>query len=146
VPLICSVIEELSQSGGRDKAHLQKVAGDIMAIDKLGNILMSMRTSEVFDSEMEDGESANDSTTTNLRDLIKINVQRTLASLSSEEDSCRKKIVDNKKLLEELFAGLKNLNKEVKLTALQCFVSLSRSDKMTKSIIVDHGDIHKEIL
>ena len=45
------MIETLSQEA-KDKKYLQKVAGDVLAIDKLGEILISMKSSEVFDVDM----------------------------------------------------------------------------------------------
>jgi nitrate/TMAO reductase-like tetraheme cytochrome c subunit len=68
-----------------------------------------------------------------------------LAALTSQEESCRKKLVENKKILEELLCGIKSTNKNVKYSACQCFVSLSRSDKMVKSIILEAGEFHKEL-
>jgi hypothetical protein len=54
--------------------------------------------------------------------------------------------LENKKIQEELFSGLKSSNRDVKLSACVCFVSLLRSDKMLKSILMEAGDFHKEIL
>lgn len=54
--------------------------------------------------------------------------------------------MENKKIQDELFSGLKSSNRDVKLSACVCFVSLLRSDKMLKSILMEAGDFHKEIL
>jgi hypothetical protein len=40
-----------------------------------------------------------------------------LAALTSHEDSCRKKLVENKKILEELLNGIKSTNRDVKYAA-----------------------------
>ncbi len=53
--IVCSVIESLTHYG-KDRKHLQRVAGDILAIEKLGEILIQLQTSnmlsEAFDVEM----------------------------------------------------------------------------------------------
>lgn len=71
---------------------------------------------------------------------------KTLASLTSEEESCRKKLIENKKILDELLTGLKSMTRDIKLAAVTCFVSLLRSDKMLKSILLEAGEFHKELL
>ena len=63
-----------------------------------------------------------------------------LASLTSQEETCRKKLIERKRVLEELLAGIKSGHREIKLAACTLFVSLSRSDKMVKSIILEAGD------
>jgi hypothetical protein len=68
-----------------------------------------------------------------------------LASLTSVEESCRKRLIEKKKVLDELLLGIKSKNRDIKLAALQLFVSLSRSDKMIKAIILEHADFQKEI-
>lgn len=70
---------------------------------------------------------------------------RTLAALTSDEESCRKKLAENKKFLEELLALMKSSLKEQKYAACKLFVSLSRSDKMLKSIILEAGEFTKEL-
>ena len=73
-------------------------------------------------------------------------VFKTLASLTSEEESCRKKLAENKKIQDELFAGLKSGNRDVKFAASSCLVSLLRSDKYLKSILIEAGDFYKDLL
>ena len=70
----------------------------------------------------------------------------TLASLTSEEETCRKKLRDNKKIIDELLSSLKTQNRDIKLAAATCLVSLLRSDKMVKSILLEAGDFHKELI
>jgi hypothetical protein len=65
--------------------------------------------------------------------------------LTSQEESCRKKLAENKKILEELLAALKSTNRRIKLAACLCFVSLSRSDKMVKSLVLEAGEFTKEL-
>lgn len=68
-----------------------------------------------------------------------------LAALTSQEESCRKRLIEKKRVLEELLAGIKSNQRDVKLAACTLFVSLSRSDKMIKSIILEAGDFQKEL-
>jgi len=63
-----------------------------------------------------------------------------LSALTSQEESCRKKLIEKKKVLDELMLGIKCSHSEVKLAALQLFASLSRSDKMIKAIILEHAE------
>jgi hypothetical protein len=39
--IVCSVIETLSYNG-KDKKNLQKLAGDILAVEKLGELLIQL--------------------------------------------------------------------------------------------------------
>ena len=48
-------------------------------------------------------------------------------------------------MLDEIMNGIKSTKHELRFGALKLFVSLSRSDKMIKAIIVEHGDFSKEI-
>lgn len=68
-----------------------------------------------------------------------------MAALTSHEETCRKKLVENKKILDELLIALKSSNREVKFAACQALLSLSRSDKMVKSIMLEAGDFPKEL-
>jgi phosphate uptake regulator len=63
-----------------------------------------------------------------------------LAALTSKDESCRKRVIEKKKVLDELMFVIKSDNVRVKVAALQLFVSLSRSDKMVKAIILEHAD------
>jgi hypothetical protein len=63
-----------------------------------------------------------------------------LAALTSVEESCRKKLVERKKVLEELLVGIKCNHRNIKIAACTLFVSLSRSDKMLKSIIMEAAE------
>lgn len=70
---------------------------------------------------------------------------KTLAALTSDEESCRKKLAENKKLLEELLKLMKSSQRDLKLAACKLFVSLSRSDRILKSIILEAGEFTKEL-
>ncbi len=48
---LCKIIEQLSQSG-KDRRALQKVAGDIMAVEKLAKVIVGYKKSSEEDSEM----------------------------------------------------------------------------------------------
>jgi hypothetical protein len=52
--------------------------------------------SEAFDVEMNGGEK------TTMQQALTQTIFTTLASLTSEEESCRKKLIDNKKIIDEL--------------------------------------------
>jgi hypothetical protein len=41
VMTVCSVIESLSHNG-KDRKHLQRIAGDILAVEKLGDLLLQL--------------------------------------------------------------------------------------------------------
>jgi hypothetical protein len=70
---------------------------------------------------------------------------KTLASLSSDEESCRKRLGENKKFLEALLKIIKTTAPQLRLAACKCFVSLSRSEKILKTIILEAGDFNKEL-
>ncbi len=85
---------------------------------------------------------------TNTNDNFKliITILKTLAALSSQEESCRLKIAENKKFLDELLRIMKTCEKKsAKLVACNCFLSLSRSDKTVKSLILEAGEFTKEL-
>lgn len=48
---LCKIIEQLSQSG-KDRRALQKVAGDIMAVERLAKVMVAYKKSSEEDSEM----------------------------------------------------------------------------------------------
>jgi len=70
---------------------------------------------------------------------------KALAALTSQEESCRKKVSENKKALEEILKIIKSPLSNNKKAACLLFVSLSRSDKMVKSIILEAGEFTKEL-
>ena len=55
-------------------------------------------------------------------------------------------MIDNKKIIDELLSALKTQNRDIKYAATSCFVSLLRSDKMAKSILLEAGDFHKDLI
>lgn len=65
--------------------------------------------------------------------------------MTSEEESCRRKLIENKKILDEICLTLRSSNRDVKLASVTCFQSLLRADKMLKSILFETGDFHKEL-
>jgi Trp operon repressor len=97
--------------------------------------------SEAFDVEMN-GSSGEKT----IQQELTHSILQTLASLTSEEETCRKKLIDNKKIIDELLSSLKSQNRDIKLAAATCLVSLLRSDKMVKSILLEAGDFHKELI
>ena len=111
-----------------------------MAVEKLGKVIVASKSS----SEQQDSEMNGEGVST--QHVLQTSIFKTLASLTSEEESCRQKLLENKKIQDELFSGLKSTNRDVKFSACVCFVSLLRSDKMLKSILMEAGDFHKEIL
>ena len=78
--------------------------------------------------------------------LLQKNLFNALASLTSNEESCRKRLVDKKKFIDELLSGIKSKHPQIKYAACNCFVSLSRSDRLIKSMILEAGDFTKELV
>ncbi len=87
-----------------------------------------------------------ESSINNQQQELAAHIFNTMAALTSDEETCRKRLIDNKKILDELLTGIKSNNRDVKLAATTCFVSLLRSDKMLKSIILEAIDFHKELI
>lgn len=99
---VCKIIRSLAKNS-RNRKHLQKVAGDIQAIEKLSDLVVNSKSGsidELFDVNMTSGDEP----------LIhyKAILLRTLAALTSDEESCRKKLAENKKFLEELLSIMKS--------------------------------------
>eukprot|EP00347_Sterkiella_histriomuscorum_P015675 403356120 len=140
---ILRIIRRISKNT-KDRKFLQKVASDIMIIEKLCDIIVSGRTLSAFDfDEQFDVEMDGSQDDPAIRQ--KCTVLRTLAALTSDQETCRKKIAENKNFLVELLSILKSTSKEAKYTACKLFVSLTRSDKMIKSIILEAGEFTKEL-
>lgn len=78
--------------------------------------------------------------------MLQKNLFNALASLTSSEESCRKKLADKKKIIELLLAGIKSKQTGIKYASCNCFVSLSRSDRITKSSFLEAGDFTKELV
>jgi hypothetical protein len=54
--------------------------------------------------------------------------------------------IGSKRMVDELIFALRSSDTSVKLAAAQCFVSLLRSDKMHKSILMEQGEFHKDLI
>ena len=107
---------------------MQKIAGDVEAIDKICDILLTVKIPE----DDLTSSAGSDKPEQNLLQSLYLG----LAALTSVAESCRKKLIERKRVLEELFIGIKCAHRGIKMAALTLFVSLSRSDKMLKSIIM----------
>ncbi|CDW81757.1 armadillo repeat-containing protein [Stylonychia lemnae] len=137
---ICKIMRDLAKKS-KERKHLQKVAGDILAIEKLTDLILTCKkaSEEAFDVDAFIGDQPV------LQSSFKSMILRTLAALSRDEEKCRKKIIENKKFLDELLQLIKSANKDQNYAACKLFVSLSRSDKMLKQIILDSGEFLKEL-
>jgi hypothetical protein len=74
-----------------------------------------------------------------------LQIIKTLSALTSSEDSCRRKFIENKKLTEELMTALRSGQEELKLAAVQCLVGLLRSDVMQKSLLLESTEFSKDL-
>ena len=105
---ICDIIQNIA-SDSKDRRHLQKVAGDIQAIEKICDILITLKKvgtgsgplEEQFDVEMNGYHDVEQVT-------LQAKLIEALAALTSQEESCRKKLAENKKALVELVSALKS--------------------------------------
>ena len=143
---VCKVIRNISMSSKvkKDARNLQRIANDLLAIEKLCELVSNGSSSasafdydEQFDVDMEDKEELPFNKTST--------ILRTLAALSSQEEASRKKIAENKVFLGELLKTLKAKSRESKYAACKLLVSITRSDKLVKSIILDAGEFIKEL-
>lgn len=94
---ICRIIRSIAKNT-KDRKYLQKVASDILAIEKLCDVVISGKTlnvpdfDEQFDIEMDGSGNGTEDVAARQKSVI----LRTLAALTSDQESCRKKISENK--------------------------------------------------
>lgn len=140
---ICKIIRSIAKDS-KDRKYMQKIAGDIQAIEKIS--LLFLNTKDTASNTNEDVEMIMDyQKEVNYPSNVQEVLLKTLAALTSTEETCRKKLAENKKLLEELLKLMKSNTRDVKLAACKLFLSLSRSDKILKSLILEAGEFTKEL-
>ena len=95
---VCKIIRSLAKNT-KNRKHLQKVASDILAIDKLSDIIVNdkalngKKKHPFSDKELVvDEEESTDDLTIKQKSIV----LRTLAALTSDQEICRKKLVENK--------------------------------------------------
>lgn len=64
---------------------------------------------------------------------------RAFASLAANDEDIRKRIIDTKCLMERVVEGLGDENKEIRLAAVRCLHSLSRSVQLLRTTFQDHS-------
>nr|XP_023018870.1 armadillo repeat-containing protein 8-like isoform X1 [Leptinotarsa decemlineata] len=64
---------------------------------------------------------------------------KAFASLGANDEDIRKRIIDTKFLMERVVVGLSEENKEVRLAAVRCLHSLSRSVQQLRTTFQDHS-------
>uniref|UniRef100_T1HV19 Armadillo repeat-containing protein 8 n=1 Tax=Rhodnius prolixus TaxID=13249 RepID=T1HV19_RHOPR len=64
---------------------------------------------------------------------------RAFASLGANDEDIRKKIIETERLMEEVVCGLEDTNEKVRLAAVRCLHSLSRSVQQLRTTFLDHS-------
>ncbi|KAG5874974.1 hypothetical protein JTB14_026375 [Gonioctena quinquepunctata] len=64
---------------------------------------------------------------------------RAFASLAANDEDIRKRIIDTKCLMDRVVEGLGDENKEIRLAAVRCLHSLSRSVQQLRTTFQDHS-------
>lgn len=64
---------------------------------------------------------------------------RAFASLGANDEDIRKRIIDTKCLMDRVVDGLGDENKEIRLAAVRCLHSLSRSVQQLRTTFQDHS-------
>ncbi|CAH1179630.1 unnamed protein product [Phaedon cochleariae] len=67
---------------------------------------------------------------------------RAFASLGANDEDIRKRIIDTKCLMDRVVSGLGDENKEIRLAAVRCLHSLSRSVQQLRTTFQDHSVWH----
>lgn len=66
-------------------------------------------------------------------------IYRAFASLGANDEDIRKRIIDTKCLMDRIVDGLGDENKEIRLAAVRCLHSLSRSVQQLRTTFQDHS-------
>ncbi|XP_014290306.1 armadillo repeat-containing protein 8 isoform X1 [Halyomorpha halys] len=64
---------------------------------------------------------------------------RAFASLGANDEDIRKRIIETERLMEEVVCGLEDPNDKVRLAAVRCLHSLSRSVQQLRTTFLDHS-------
>ncbi|OTF77687.1 hypothetical protein BLA29_000927 [Euroglyphus maynei] len=64
---------------------------------------------------------------------------KVFASLGANDEDIRKRIIETKNLMDEVMNGLEDSNLKVKLAALRCLHSMSRSVQQLRTMFQDHA-------
>lgn len=64
---------------------------------------------------------------------------KVFASLGANDETIRKRIIETENLMNEIMSGLEEANLKVKLAALRCLHSLSRSVQQLRTLFQDHA-------
>lgn len=59
--------------------------------------------------------------------------------MAANDEDIRKRIIDTKCLMERVVEGLGDENKEIRLAAVRCLHSLSRSVQLLRTTFQDHS-------
>lgn len=75
----------------------------------------------------------------NASNEAKIGAFRCFGSLASNDENIRKRIIEMRGLIEEVLSGLKDESYDVRLSAVRCLHSLSRSVQLLRTTFQDHS-------
>ncbi|KAL1124505.1 hypothetical protein AAG570_001131 [Ranatra chinensis] len=64
---------------------------------------------------------------------------RAFASLGANDEDIRKRIIETERLMDEIVCGLEDTSKVVRLSAVRCLHSLSRSVQQLRTSFLDHS-------
>jgi hypothetical protein len=121
--------EDIRSSAAESLAYLAEIDVSLQRISAISNHLISSLTS------LLNGQGQSNSASKE----AKIGAFRCLASLASNDENIRKRIIEVRGLIEELLNGLKDDSMDVRLAAVRCLHSFSRSVQLLRTTLQDHS-------
>lgn len=113
--------EEIRAAAAESLAYLAEIDSELQRLAAISNHLINSLTSLLHCDNNSSKEAA----------------FRCFASLAANDETIRKRIIDSRGLIEEVLSGIKE-NGNVRLAAVRCLHSLSRSVQLLRTVFQDH--------
>lgn len=110
-----------------------------LPICQVVNTMSSSSTSTITTGENNNGETTTANNNNNVKNELRQAAFKVFASLGANDEDIRKRIIETENLMDEVMNGLEDSNLKVKLAALRCLHSLSRSVQQLRTMFQDHA-------
>lgn len=120
-------------------AYLTEVNTDLQRLASISNQLIPTLASMLHSQPETNNNNNNVYPDPNMLADMKQAAFRAFASLGANDEDIRKKIIETDRLMEEVVCGLEDPSDKVRLAAVRCLHSLSRSVQQLRTTFLDHS-------
>lgn len=125
-------------------AYLTEVDTELQRLASISNHLVPTLADLLHYQPENNNNNNNNSASTALQDIqtvqdMKQAAFRAFASLGANDEDIRKKIIETDSLMEHIVSGLQDSSPKVRLAAVRCLHSLSRSVQQLRTTFQDHS-------